>query len=113
MKVAETIISQGIFGIQNALGERPEGMAARIGCSFFAYIQWIKGERVPGGDWLLKILTLAPNRETLEAFGLDLSRILENRRSVEEEDKDKDRMVGKLRPDVEPKLPSRRKPGGR
>jgi hypothetical protein len=75
MKVAETNISRAIWALQEALGERPEGMVVRIGCSFGAYLQWIRGERVPGGEFMLKLLALCPDEETFHAFFLDIGEV--------------------------------------
>lgn len=43
-------------------------MARRLGCTLSGYIQWEKGRRVPGGDWLLKLMALCPDEDTRGLF---------------------------------------------
>jgi hypothetical protein len=43
-------------------------MARRLGCTLSGYIQWEKGRRIPGGDWLLKLMALCPDEETRSLF---------------------------------------------
>jgi len=47
-------------------------MARRLGCTFSAYSKWLRGERTPGGEWMLRILALCPDDETRAAFFLDI-----------------------------------------
>lgn len=83
MKVAETQIAQALFTLQEALGERPEGMVVRLGCSFGAYMQWLRGERMPSADWFIKILRLCPDEETRRNFWVDNDVSLNNTPAVE------------------------------
>jgi hypothetical protein len=75
MKATQTKISSAILSLQERLGERPEGMVYRLGCSFSAYKMWLSGERVPGGEWMLRILALCPDEETRAAFFLDIREV--------------------------------------
>ena len=43
-------------------------MAHRLGCTLGGFIQWEKGRRVPGGEWLLKLMALCPDQETRDLF---------------------------------------------
>jgi len=43
-------------------------MARRLGCTLSGYIQWEKGRRIPGGDWLLRLMALCPDEETRSLF---------------------------------------------
>lgn len=43
-------------------------MARRLGCTLSGYIQWEKGRRIPGGDWLLKLMALCPDEDTRDLF---------------------------------------------
>ncbi len=45
-------------------------MARKLGCTLGAYNKWERGERIPGGEWLLKILALCPDEKTQAGFGL-------------------------------------------
>jgi transcriptional regulator with XRE-family HTH domain len=54
--------------LRQALGVTQEGMARRLGCTLSGYIQWEKGRRVPGGEWLLKLMALCPDVETRSLF---------------------------------------------
>ena len=66
-------IQDVILSLQDALGERSqEGMARRLGCSLGAYSKWCRGEAIPGGKWLLKLIALCPDQETRAAFGLKM-----------------------------------------
>lgn len=61
-------LASPIHQLREALGETQEGMARRLGCTLSGYIQWEKGRRVPGGDWLLKLMALCPGPETRSLF---------------------------------------------
>lgn len=54
--------------LRSALEETQEGMARRLGCTLSGYIQWEKGRRIPGGDWLLKLMALCPDDDTRSFF---------------------------------------------
>jgi DNA-binding XRE family transcriptional regulator len=60
----QTTLSTAIRELRRALGVTQEGMARRLGCTLSGYIQWEKGRRVPGGEWLLKLMALCPDAET-------------------------------------------------
>lgn len=60
--------------LQARLGETQEGMARRLGCTLGAWSKWFRGERTPSGEWLLRILALCPDEETLKNF-LDIGEI--------------------------------------
>jgi transcriptional regulator with XRE-family HTH domain len=46
-------------------------MARRIGLgSVDTYRQWEQGRRIPSGEWLQRLMQLAPDRASLEAFGI-------------------------------------------
>lgn len=70
VKVAEIRagLTSAIRQLREALGETQEGMARRLGCTLSGYIQWEKGRRLPGGDWLLKLMALCPDEETRDLF---------------------------------------------
>jgi hypothetical protein len=74
MKVAETAISQAIWALQEALRDTPEEFVVRLGCKFPTYSQWVKGERVPGGEWMLEILALCPDKKTFDNFFVDIKK---------------------------------------
>jgi len=61
-------LAMTIRQLRQALGETQEGMARRLGCTLSGYIQWEKGRRVPGGDWLLKLMAICPDKETRSLF---------------------------------------------
>lgn len=63
-------LADAIRELQNSLGETQEGMARRLGCTLGAYSKWVRGERVPGDEWLLEMLALCPDDEARAAFGL-------------------------------------------
>ncbi len=69
MKAAVQTISSALIQLRAALGETQEGMARKLGCTLGAYSKWERGERTPGGQWLLKILALCPDEATRSAFG--------------------------------------------
>jgi transcriptional regulator with XRE-family HTH domain len=64
----QTALSTAIRELRQALGVTQEGMARRLGCTLSGYIQWEKGRRVPGGEWLLKLMALCPDAETRSLF---------------------------------------------
>ncbi len=68
LKEARPLLSAVIRKLRLALIETQEGMARRLGCTLSGYIQWEKGKRVPGGDWLLKLMALCPDEETRGLF---------------------------------------------
>ncbi len=61
-------LSTAIRALRERLGETQEGLARRLGCTLSGYIQWEKGRRVPGGDWLLRLMALCPDEETRDFF---------------------------------------------
>jgi transcriptional regulator with XRE-family HTH domain len=63
-----TALSKAIRELRQALGVTQEGMARQLGCTLSGYIQWEKGRRVPGGEWLLKLMALCPDDETRSLF---------------------------------------------
>jgi hypothetical protein len=97
MQVAEDIFKAAILSLEAKLGERPEGMVHRIGCSFGAYKLWVRGDRIPGGEWLIKILNLCPDAESLAKFGLDITRLGEGKDSLTTISREAD-----ITPDVKP-----------
>jgi transcriptional regulator with XRE-family HTH domain len=68
LKLKETALATAIRDLRQALGDTQEGMARRLGCTLSGYIQWEKGRRVPGGDWLLKLMALCPDEDTCGLF---------------------------------------------
>ena len=64
----QTTLSAAIRRLRQALLLTQEGMARRLGCTLSGYIQWEKGRRVPGGEWLLKLMALCPDAETRSLF---------------------------------------------
>ena len=61
-------LATAIRTLRRRLGETQEGMARLLGCTLSGYIQWEKGRRIPGGDWLLKLMALCPDEETRNLF---------------------------------------------
>jgi len=61
-------LGTAVHRLRSALGETQEGMARRLGCTLSGYIQWEKGRRIPGGDWLLKLMALCPDEDTRSLF---------------------------------------------
>jgi transcriptional regulator with XRE-family HTH domain len=68
LKNKETALATVIRELRQVLGDTQEGMARRLGCTLGGYIQWEKGRRVPGGDWLLKLMALCPDEDTRGLF---------------------------------------------
>jgi transcriptional regulator with XRE-family HTH domain len=68
LKLKETALATAIRELRQALGDTQEGMARRLGCTLSGYIQWEKGRRVPGGDWLLRLMALCPDEDTRDLF---------------------------------------------
>jgi transcriptional regulator with XRE-family HTH domain len=68
LKNKETALATVIRELRQVLGDTQEGMARRLGCTLSGYIQWEKGRRVPGGDWLLKLMALCPDEDTRGLF---------------------------------------------
>jgi transcriptional regulator with XRE-family HTH domain len=64
----EASLAAAIRQLRQALRVTQEGMARRLGCTLSGYIQWEKGRRVPGGEWLLKLMALCPDAETRNLF---------------------------------------------
>lgn len=65
-------ISLGIVRLRKDLGFSQDRMARELGCTVSAYQQWEQGRRLPGGEWLLRLLQMCPDRESLKAFGLQV-----------------------------------------
>jgi hypothetical protein len=63
-------IQSAILLLEARLGETQEGMARILGCTLGAYSKWHRGETIPGGQWLIKMIQLCPDDETRAAFGL-------------------------------------------
>ncbi len=61
-------LGAAVHQLRVALGETQEGMARRLGCTLSGYIQWEKNRRVPGGDWLLKLMAQCPDEATRSLF---------------------------------------------
>lgn len=61
-------LATAIRTLRRRLGETQEGMARLLGCTLSGYIQWEKGRRIPGGDWLLRLMALCPDEETRDLF---------------------------------------------
>lgn len=68
----EKNISSAIQGLQSRLGETQEGMARRIGCTLGAYVKWRRGEREPSGAWLIRMINLCPDDDSLKTFGIEI-----------------------------------------
>ncbi|MBI1940705.1 MAG: helix-turn-helix transcriptional regulator [Acidobacteria bacterium] len=68
MRERHTALGAAIRRLRSALDETQEGMARRLGCTLSGYIQWEKGRRIPGGDWLLKLMALCPDEDTRSLF---------------------------------------------
>jgi len=68
VKTQGTALATAVRELRQALGHTQEGMARRLGCTLSGYIQWEKGRRVPGGDWLLKLIALCPDEDTRGLF---------------------------------------------
>jgi transcriptional regulator with XRE-family HTH domain len=70
--VKSTTVRAGLAGairhLRLTLGETQEGMARRLGCTLSGYIQWEKGRRVPGGEWMLKLMALCPDARSRRLF---------------------------------------------
>ena len=63
-------LAEAVLGLQRALGETQEGMARRLGCTLGAYSKWVRGDRTPRGEWLIKMLQLCPDEDARAAFGV-------------------------------------------
>lgn len=75
MTVTAQSLGEAIRAVRLALGETQDSMARRIGAQLRSYARWEAGESCPRGDWLLKIIILCPNPETLSRFGLEAAAI--------------------------------------
>lgn len=67
-----TALAKAVRQLRKSLGDTQEGMARRLGCTLSGYIQWEKGRRIPGGDWLLKLMALCPDEETRDLFEVQI-----------------------------------------
>jgi transcriptional regulator with XRE-family HTH domain len=81
-KAATEDISAALLALRSTLGETQEGMARKLGCTLGAYNKWERGERTPGGEWLLKILALCPDEQTQAGFGLKAGTLSSQRLST-------------------------------
>ncbi len=63
-------IKAAIKSLREKLGLPQQDMAARLGCRMSTYQKWEQGVSPPGGDWLIQIMQLCPDAESLAAFGL-------------------------------------------
>jgi transcriptional regulator with XRE-family HTH domain len=70
MEISTTFLAEAILALRHRLGKSQEWMAREIGCPLRSYTRWERGESEPGGTWLIKILRLCPDRESLEHFGI-------------------------------------------
>lgn len=70
--VDEKIFSHALIALQDRLGETQEGMARRIGCTLGAYVKWRRGERQPSAKWLIKIVNVCPDLQSLQDFGFNI-----------------------------------------
>jgi transcriptional regulator with XRE-family HTH domain len=70
LEISTGIIPEALKALRGRLGLTFEAMARRIGCSNSAYFQWESGRRTPSGDWLLIMMRLCPDAESLAAFGI-------------------------------------------
>jgi len=70
MEGAENILGRAILSLQERLGLTQEAMARKLDVSLRGYTQWIRGERDPGGKWIVKILQLWHDEKTLGSFGI-------------------------------------------
>ncbi len=77
---SEIDLAAAIRNLRQALGRSPEIMAQILGCSLPAYQKWERGDLIPSGDWLIRLLQLCPNEETRMGF-----RIRAERRSAPRE----------------------------
>ena len=68
LRATQIPLAAAIRHLRQALSETQEGMARRLGCTLSGYIQWEKGRRIPGGNWLLKLMALCPNEHTRSQF---------------------------------------------
>jgi transcriptional regulator with XRE-family HTH domain len=68
LRERQATLAAAILKLRSSLGETQEGMARRLGCTLSGYIQWEKGRRIPGGDWLLKLMALCPDEDTPSLF---------------------------------------------
>ena len=50
-------------------------LVAHKGHLLGAYSKWVRGDRTPSGDWLIKMLQLCPDEDTRAAFGVAPSTI--------------------------------------
>jgi transcriptional regulator with XRE-family HTH domain len=79
VEISTDFLSAAVRGLRRKLNLSQEAMAARIGCTFAAYRQWESGRRSPSGEWLIKIMRLCPDADSLEAFGLELTHLKESK----------------------------------
>lgn len=67
-------LAEAVKELQSYLGETQEGMARRLGCTLAAYSKWVREERMPGGEWIIRMLELCPDDRARAAFGLKFER---------------------------------------
>jgi len=73
MQVRIINFSAAILSLQGKLGQTQEGMARKLGCTLGAYSKWVRGENIPSGDWMLRLLALCPDEATRQMFFLEIT----------------------------------------
>lgn len=74
---ARKALGRAIAALRDKLGWTQTQMARELGAKHDRYVQWWEaGEHFPGGKFILKMLQLCPDAESLAAFGIDVQNVL-------------------------------------
>jgi transcriptional regulator with XRE-family HTH domain len=72
-EISTVTISRAIKRLREKLGfETQLPFARELDCQPGALARWERGESIPSGDWMLKILALCPDEESHDAFFVDI-----------------------------------------
>lgn len=63
-------LGEAISRLRRCLDLTQFQMASRLGTRERNIQRWESGEAIPGGDWLIKMMHLCPDAESLAAFGI-------------------------------------------
>ena len=78
MRASVKIFSQPFKALRERLGTiaddrvSQDEMAKKVGCTLAGYRKWEAGTAIPRGDWMLKIIALCPDPESLSKFFIDI-----------------------------------------
>lgn len=77
MKISKEIsgvnLASAIRALRETIGLTQEGMARELECTLSGYRKWESGVALPGGGYLIRMLQLCPDAQTLAAFGITVA----------------------------------------